>query len=403
MACLAAMSSFRVGLVLSITVPLVVALACNPGPTATPPKAPDTEVAPAPEPGTLSAEVLGVMDEAADPCQDFYRFACGEWLDKTDIPSDQSRYGRFNALRDQNQATLHEILEAALADANPDPEVARLAAFYGACMDEQAVQTNGTAGIAPQLELVAGIGNKQAADGGTGPAAPRGRRRAARLRRQLRLRPAGHQHRPLLAGRSGPTRPRLLPARRRGGGSPAHRVRRARRDDAVPARQPRRQGGRRADHRIRDRARECLHAPRPAARPQEAPQRGRRQGPRQAHAGAALEAVLEGDGDRAAQGHQRRARVVHGLAVRAGRHHAPVHDQGVPDVERGAEQRPLAARRFRAGALFLLRPAAARAGRARAPLEALRRRDRPRPRGVRSGATSWSSASPATARTSPRP
>lgn len=167
-ACLAAMSSFRVGLGLSITVPLAVALACNPGPTATPPKAPDTDVAPAPEPGTLSAEVLSVMDEAADPCQDFYRFACGEWLDETDIPSDQSRYGRFNALRDQNQATLHEILEAALADANPDPEVARLAAFYGACMDEQTVETHGTAGITPQLELVAGIGNKKQLMGALG-------------------------------------------------------------------------------------------------------------------------------------------------------------------------------------------------------------------------------------------
>jgi putative endopeptidase len=43
------------------------------------------------------------MDKTVKPTDDFFRHVNGTWLDKTEIPDDQTSWGGFNQLRKKNR------------------------------------------------------------------------------------------------------------------------------------------------------------------------------------------------------------------------------------------------------------------------------------------------------------
>jgi endothelin-converting enzyme/putative endopeptidase len=98
---------------------------------------------------------LPVLDPTISPCDNFYLHACGVWINENPIPPDQSRWGTFQKLADENQTLLKDILQDAVA--NPKPETAKIAAFYAACMDETAVEAKGLAPLQPTLNRIAAL------------------------------------------------------------------------------------------------------------------------------------------------------------------------------------------------------------------------------------------------------
>jgi len=104
-------------------------------------------------PAKSVAEVVkAAMDPAADPCQDFYRYACGGWLDTTKLPGDQVRWGRgFSEIAERNRQVNRDILDDAVKNPGSDPDRQKLGSLYGSCMDEAAIEKAGIAPIEPLL------------------------------------------------------------------------------------------------------------------------------------------------------------------------------------------------------------------------------------------------------------
>ncbi|HLW88029.1 MAG TPA: M13 family metallopeptidase [Terriglobales bacterium] len=101
------------------------------------------------------------IDKSLDPCVDFYQYACGNWLKNNDIPADQSAWVSFVELDERNLVTLKEILEKASAGgSNRTPVEQKIGDFYGACMDEKAVNEKGLTPLQPELDRVAAVKDK---------------------------------------------------------------------------------------------------------------------------------------------------------------------------------------------------------------------------------------------------
>ncbi|HUI81205.1 MAG TPA: M13 family metallopeptidase N-terminal domain-containing protein, partial [Bryobacteraceae bacterium] len=106
---------------------------------------------------------LNALDRNANPCVDFYQYACGTWMKNNPIPPDQSRWDRFDALQERNREILREILEEA---ARPDPKrdaiSKQIGDYYAACMDEKTINAKGLAPIQPELDRIRALSDKEA-------------------------------------------------------------------------------------------------------------------------------------------------------------------------------------------------------------------------------------------------
>ena len=99
------------------------------------------------------------MDLAVDPRQDFYRFANGGWLDRTQIPSDEGAYGVFNELDDLTREQLLTLLnEVATSDELQEgTDEWKAAELYRQGMDIETRNAQGVEPIQPLLDEIDAI------------------------------------------------------------------------------------------------------------------------------------------------------------------------------------------------------------------------------------------------------
>ena len=118
-----------------------------------------TDTAPTP-PKVLRSFDPTAIDKSADPCTDFYAYACGNWRRNNPIPGDQARWGTFGQLAERNRYLLYTELE----QASKDPKSAlqkQYGDFFAACMNVDAVNAAGLKPMQPTLDAIAALGDKK--------------------------------------------------------------------------------------------------------------------------------------------------------------------------------------------------------------------------------------------------
>ncbi len=102
---------------------------------------------------------LSLMDTTADPANNFYRFANGGWLDKTEIPADRGSWGAFDELGKKTSERVHGILESTIASGSFDPatDQGKAAVFYQVAMDTAHIDQLGIVPIADELARIDAI------------------------------------------------------------------------------------------------------------------------------------------------------------------------------------------------------------------------------------------------------
>jgi putative endopeptidase len=165
---------------------LVVALVGCSGPKRPPPKAPDLvppgpgSAPPAPNPKTPepkapdkldpkmtwspktvtlaeSGIVPGWLDKSADPCTDFFQYACGSFVKTAVIPADRASWGTIEILTRENEEFLRKELEADALAKSSDPVTQKLGDYFASCMDEATIDKVGAKPLEPILATIATV------------------------------------------------------------------------------------------------------------------------------------------------------------------------------------------------------------------------------------------------------
>lgn len=104
---------------------------------------------------------LDYMDKKTKPVDDFYKFVNGTWLEKTEIPSDKTRWGSFDELRQNTDKDALVILNDAAKNpkykANTDQ--GKAINVYKSVMDTVARNTQGIKPLQPYLAKINAIKN----------------------------------------------------------------------------------------------------------------------------------------------------------------------------------------------------------------------------------------------------
>lgn len=98
------------------------------------------------------------LDTTVLPSTDFYRFACGGWMQKHPLTDEYARFGSFDMLAENNREQLKTLIEELAAKTSAVGSIPqKIGDFYNLAMDSIKLNADGIAPIQSDLDWIAGI------------------------------------------------------------------------------------------------------------------------------------------------------------------------------------------------------------------------------------------------------
>lgn len=111
---------------------------------------------------TTPAFDLSQIDSTVMPCEDFEKYAVGNWLNDNPVPEAESRWGSFNIVHDANEIKLRAIVEGAVsAKGEKGSALQQVGDFYASALDSNTTNELGITPIQPLLDKIDGVANVQ--------------------------------------------------------------------------------------------------------------------------------------------------------------------------------------------------------------------------------------------------
>ncbi|RWS22459.1 Membrane metallo-endopeptidase-like 1, partial [Leptotrombidium deliense] len=102
---------------------------------------------------TAAADIIRSINTKVNPCDNFYEFSCGKWIDKHSIPDEASQINLFSL----TENSIRQDLETNLASyKGKDKFVLQLITFYDSCLNTTKVDEEGSEPLKSLLDQLGG-------------------------------------------------------------------------------------------------------------------------------------------------------------------------------------------------------------------------------------------------------
>lgn len=92
------------------------------------------------------------MNRSVHPCENFYEYACGGWVENNPIPESKSFWGVYSVLEEENERIVKQLLTGSSLTSEATQKAKT---FYDACMDESTINKVGSQ---PLLDIITRLG-----------------------------------------------------------------------------------------------------------------------------------------------------------------------------------------------------------------------------------------------------